>query len=159
MKARVAVPAQVDDRVVYGLFFYLWHSRWAVMLTSPLLYACAIPFVLLDAFASLYQAVCFPVYGIPKVLRRDHFAYDRVKLRYLNLLERVNCFFCSYANGVAGYVREIAARTEQHWCPIRHDRQPKVTHSRYGLFLNYGDRSAYRDRIEQVRRDFRDLER
>ena len=158
MKARVSAPEQVDESAVYGLFSYLWHSRWAVVVTSPLLYVCAIPFVLLDAFVSLYQAVCFPVYGIPKVRRRDHIAYDRAKLRYLNLLERVNCLFCSYANGVAGYVREIAARTEQHWCPIQHHRHPKAPHSRYGLFLNYGDRSAYRDRVEDVRRDFRDLQ-
>lgn len=157
MRTREAAPGERDDSVVYGLAAYLWHSRWAVALTSPLLYACLIPFALLDVFASLYQAVCFPVYGVPKVARRDHFEFDRVKLPYLNLLERVNCFYCSYANGVAGYAREIAARTEQHWCPIQHDKHPKSPHSRYGLFLNYGDRSAYRDQIEDVRRNFRDL--
>lgn len=158
MKTReVAAPA--EDTVVYGLGSYLWHSRWAVAITSPFLYAVLIPFLLLDLFASLYQAVCFPVYGIPKVRRRDHIVFDRVKLRYLNLLERMNCFYCSYANGVAGYVREIAARTEQHWCPIQHEKHPRAPHSRYDRFLNYGDRDAYRDRLDEVSRDFRDLER
>lgn len=159
MKAREVVPAQSEDGVVYGLWPYLYHSRWAVMLSCPFLYACAVPFALLDLFASVYQAVCFPIYGIPRVRRGDHIVFDRVKLRYLNALERLNCFYCSYANGVAAYAGEIAARTEQHWCPIQHDRHPKAPHSRYGRFLNYGDRDAYRDRVKEVRRDFRDLER
>ena len=159
VKTHEAARAQADTAVVNGLWSYLWHSRWAVAVTSPLLYLCTVPFFLLDVFASLYQAVCFPVYGIPKVRRGDHIVFDRVKLRYLNLLERLNCMYCSYANGVASYAAEIAARTEQHWCPIQHDKHPKAPHSRYGRFLSYGDREGYRERGEEVRRDFRDLER
>jgi len=151
-------PAAGCRQVVNGLAAYIWHSRWAVVLTAPVLYACVVPFVLLDAFSSLYQAVCFPVYGIPKVRRRDHFVYDRARLPYLNALERLNCYYCSYANGVAAYVREIAARTEQHWCPIQHARHPQSPHSRYGRFLGFGDAREYRERLEEVRRDFRDIE-
>ena len=117
-----------------NLLWYVSHARWAVALSSPLLYLCILPFVLLDAFASLYQSVCFPIYGIPKVVRKDYIVFDRAKLRYLNALERLNCLYCSYANGVAPYVAEIAARTEQHWCPIQHERVPKVPHSRYPRF-------------------------
>ncbi len=147
----------VDDARPSNLLWYVLRARWAVVLSSPLLYLCVMPFLFLDLFASLYQAVCFPIYGIPKVLRRDYIVFDRVKLRYLNALERVNCLYCSYANGVAPYVAEIAARTEQHWCPIQHERHPKVPHSRYPYFLNYGDGSGYAERSEEVRRDFRDL--
>ena len=82
-----------------------------------MIYGCLILFVLLDAAISLSQFVCFPIYKIPTVSRKGHFIFDRGKLRYLNLLERVHCLYCSYANGVASYVAEIAARTEQHWCP------------------------------------------
>ena len=44
-----------------GLAAYLINAGWLVRLTSPVIYACIIPFVLLDLFVTLYQAVCFPV--------------------------------------------------------------------------------------------------
>jgi hypothetical protein len=34
----------------------------------------------------------------------------------------------------------------------------KGIHSRYEYFFDYGDAESYRTRIEQVRRDFKDLE-
>lgn len=113
--------------------------------------------MLTDIFVSLYQAVCFPVYGIPKARRKGYIAIDRNKLRYLNLLEGLNCMYCSYSNGMLAYVVEIAGRTEQHWCPIKHVRRIQYAHDRYSHFLPYGDASAYRERIDKVRDDFRDL--
>jgi hypothetical protein len=41
--------------------------------------------------------------------------FDRTHLAYLNLVEKINCAYCSYGNGLAAYLREIAARTEQYW--------------------------------------------
>ena len=144
-------------RLKTSLFRYLRQSRFFVILTAPFIYACIIPFVLLDLFVSTYQAVCFPVYGIPKARRRDYMAIDRGKLRYLNALEGLNCTYCSYANGLLAYVVEIAGRTEQHWCPIKHARRVQRVHDRYSHFLPYGDASAYRERIDKVRCDFKDL--
>jgi len=140
-----------------SLVRYVLHSRFFAILTAPFIYACIIPFVLLDLFISTYQAVCFPVYGIPKARRRDYMAIDRNKLRYLNAVEGLNCMYCSYANGLLAYVVEIAGRTEQHWCPIRHARRLQKTHDRYSHFLPYGDAAAYRKKIEDVRCDFNDL--
>jgi len=140
-----------------SLLRYVAHSRILAVLTAPFIYACFIPFVLLDAFVSTYQAVCFPVYGIPKARRKDYMAIDRNKLRYLNALEGLNCMYCSYANGLLAYVVEIAGRTEQHWCPIKHARRIQHAHDRYSHFLPYGDASAYRERIDKVRDDFKDL--
>ena len=80
-----------------------------------------------------------PVYGIHKVLRQDRFVFDRAQLGYLNLFERVNCAYCSYANGLISYVREIAGRTEQYWCPIKHARRMHDAHGRYHEFFEYGD--------------------
>jgi hypothetical protein len=144
-------------RLKTSLFRYVLHSRFFVVLTAPFIYACIIPFALLDLFVSVYQAVCFPVYGIPKARRRDYMAIDRAKLRYLNALEALNCTYCSYANGMLAYVVEVAARTEQHWCPIRHARRVQRVHDRYSHFLPYGDASAYRERVDKVRCDFKDL--
>jgi hypothetical protein len=140
-----------------SLFRYVLHSRFMAILTAPFIYACIIPFVILDLFISVYQGVCFPVYGIPKARRRDYIAIDRNQLRYLNALEGFNCLYCSYGNGILAYVTEIAGRTEQHWCPIKHARRLQKTHDRYAHFLPYGDAKAYRDQIDNVRDDFEDL--
>jgi hypothetical protein len=85
------------------------------------------------------------------VPRRRYFAIDRHKLAYLNAIEKANCTFCSYANGLLAYVREVAARTEQYWCPIRHARAIPVPHSRYHLFFEYGDAERYRRELMPLR--------
>lgn len=41
-------------------------------------------------------------------------------------MEKVNCVYCSYFNGLMSYLREIAGRTEQYWCPIRTPACPKA---------------------------------
>jgi len=144
-------------RLKTSLARYVLQSRFFAIVTAPFIYACIIPFALTDLFVSLYQAVCFPVYGIPKARRQDYIAIDRNKLRYLNALEGLNCMYCSYANGLLAYVVEIAGRTEQHWCPIKHARRTQHAHDRYSHFLPYGDAAAYRERVEKVRDDFKDL--
>jgi hypothetical protein len=145
------------SRLKTSLVRYVLQSRLLAILTAPFIYAVIIPFVLLDLFVTVYQAVCFPVYGIPKARRSDYIAIDRNKLRYLNALEGFNCLYCSYGNGVLAYAVEIAGRTEQHWCPIKHARRVKNAHDRYANFLPYGDARAYRDKIETVRCDFADV--
>ena len=144
-------------RLKAALIPYLLQSRFFAILTAPFIYVLIIPFSLLDLFVSTYQAVCFPVYGIPKARRQDFIAIDRGRLRYLNALEGLNCLYCSYVNGLLAYIVEIAGRTEQHWCPIKHARRVQNTHDRYADFLPYGDASAYRDQLEKVRCDFKDL--
>ena len=123
----------------------------AVILTAPMIYSLVIPFAIVDAWASLYQAICFPAYRLPQVKRGDYLAFDRKKLSYLNIIEALNCEFCSYANGVAAYVREIASRTEQYWCPIKHAVKITDPHHRYYEFLEYGDAEGYRARLAEFR--------
>jgi len=129
-----------------------------VLLTTPLIWFCLLPIVFLDLVLTIYQAVCFPIYGIPKARRTDFILLDRRRLAYLNLIEKLNCEYCSYANGIFAYATEVAARTEQYWCPIKHALRMKGVHGRYQYFFDYGDAEGYRTRIEQVRRDFKDLE-
>ena len=137
-----------------GLFRFLRRSRLPVALTSPIIYAGWIPFLLLDLFVSLYQAVCFPIYRIPRVRRSDYVVFDREDLPYLNAVEKFNCFYCSYANGIAAYTREVAARTEEYWCPIKHGRRLKAAHDRYPRFFDYGDAEAFRQGLERLRRQY-----
>jgi len=133
------------------LWRYLLDGEIATVFTAPVIYALAAPFALLDVSVSLYQAICFRAWRIRRVRRRDYFSLDRHKLPYLNALERLNCLYCSYTNGLLAYVSEIAARTEQYWCPIRHARLTRGTHHRYPAFAGYGDGRAYRNRLPAFR--------
>jgi hypothetical protein len=135
---------------------YLLHAHPMVVITAPVIYAMIVPFALLDLFVTVYQAVCFPVYGIPKVRRSDYLVFDRGHLAYLNALEKLNCAYCSYANGLIAYVREIAGRTEQHWCPIKHARRVIGAHPRYATFEDYGDADGFRRMIAESRRENQD---
>lgn len=164
-KRRVELNYKVQDGVVQfehevverhrllkaRLLKYVFGARPAMILTAPAIYALIIPFALLDLFVALYQAVCFPVYGIPRVRRSDYFAFDREQLAFLNAVEKINCAYCAYANGLLGYVREIASRTEEYWCPIKHARRVLGTHPRYASFVDYGDADAYRHDLESLR--------
>jgi hypothetical protein len=141
-------------RYKVGLLRFLIRSRILVVLTSPVIYAGWIPFLLLDLFVTVYQAICFPIYRIPKVKRSDYLVFDRADLPYLNLIEKFNCFYCSYGNGVAAYFREVAARTEQYWCPIKHARRLRGAHERYPSFFEHGDAEAYRQGLNRLRRQY-----
>ena len=131
---------------------YVLGAHPLVILSAPVIYAGVVPFVLLDLFVSVYQAVCFPIYGIARVKRSDYLVFDRHHLAYLNALEKLNCAYCSYANGLIAYVREIAARTEQYWCPIKHARRVIGTHARYAMFDDYGNGEGYQQRLEDIRK-------
>lgn len=108
---------------------------------------------MLDLFVSTYQFICFPVYGIPKVRRSNYMVFDRYHLAYLNMLEKLNCSYCSYGNGVIAYAREIASRTEQYWCPIKHARRLIGAHPRYALFADYGSAEGFRNATQSFHVD------
>ena len=130
---------------------FLGAARPMVILTAPVIYSLILPFALLDLFVSLYQAICFPVYGIAKVRRADHIAFDRQHLAYLNGLQKLNCVYCGYCNGLISFVREVAGRTEQYWCPIKHARRMAGRHEQYGDFVAYGDAEGFREESEGLR--------
>jgi hypothetical protein len=133
-----------------GLIKYVLHARLRNFLTAPLIYSLSVILLLLDLSVSIYQVICFPIYGIKRVKRSDYLIFDRRHLAYLNILEKINCGYCSYANGLIGYVREIAARTEQYWCPIKHAERIRAAHPRYSHFLDYGDAERYHDHQQKI---------
>jgi hypothetical protein len=136
---------------------FLRESDLPSTLSAPIIYSAVIPFLLLDAWISIYQRICFPIYGIPRVRRADYIIMDRWRLAYLNTIEKANCEYCSYANGLIAYVREVAARTEQYWCPIKHARRVHAPHSRYRHFVDYGDAEGYKRELPGLREDLRRL--
>ncbi len=128
------------------------------MLTVPVIWFAIVPALFMDLFATIYQAICFPLYGIPKVKRSDYIIIDRHYLEYLNIIEKINCVYCGYFTGLIGFVQEVAARTEQYWCPIKHARKTRAIHSRYNnFFLDYGDCDRYQEKLKEIRKSFDDI--
>ncbi len=141
-----------------GLIDYVRGARLSVVVTAPVIYALIVPIAVLDVFVTAYQAICFRAYGIQRVRRRDYLVFDRQSLGYLNALEKLNCAYCSYANGVFAFVREVGARTEQYWCPIKHARRLVAPHARYADFVAFGDAQSYHAELERLRSQLAALE-
>ncbi|MCR4377601.1 MAG: hypothetical protein NUV50_05850 [Rhodospirillales bacterium] len=143
-----------------GLLRFWRESNFLNFISSPVIYALVVPLIVLDLSLTLYQFVCFPIYRIRKVPRSDFIVFDRYQLEYLNAVEKLNCTFCSYGNGVIAYGREIASRTEERWCPIKHANRVRGLHQRYYQFDDYGDAQSYREREKQrmdaIRKSFED---
>jgi acyl dehydratase len=134
-----------------GVLRYLLTSDWRVLLSVPFIYPVLLPMLLLDLFITVYQWVCFPLYRIPRVPRSDYFLFDRTHLAYLNLIEKINCAYCSYGNGLIAYAREVVGLTEQYWCPIKHARRVVQAHPYYHGFSDYGDAVNYREQLQSLR--------
>jgi hypothetical protein len=127
------------------------HAELRNVLSAPFIYAMVVPFALFDMGISIYQLICFPLYRIRRVRRADYIVVDRHHLNYLNFFERLHCTYCAYANGVIAYAGEIAARTEQYWCPIKHARKVLGTHARYRQFADFGDADDYPAVVTRLR--------
>ncbi len=153
-QARVRFEREVLEqqrRFKTGLLRYLLSSNWRSVVTAPVIYAVLGPMLLLDLSITLYQHICFRAYGIARVKRSDYFVYDRAHLAYLNWIEKINCAYCSYGNGLMAYGREVVARTEQYWCPIKHARKVMAAHPYYTGFVDFGDAEGYQRELENLR--------
>ena len=130
---------------------YLLDANPLMILSAPVIYSLLIPIALADLWVMAYQAICFPVYKIPKVRRRDYLVFDRHHLAYLNIIEKINCAYCSYANGAIAFIREVASRTEVYWCPIKHARRVLGPHPHYRGFADFGDAEGFREKLKQMK--------
>jgi hypothetical protein len=146
---------RAQRRLKQSIPSYLLESRPLNLLAAPVIYSMIVPIVLLDGWISLYQWICFPLFGIRRVLRREYIIIDRHKLSYLNGIEKLNCVYCGYANGVFAYTREITARTETYWCPVKHGKRTVDPHRYYDDFAPYGDASGYKRRLPVLRRSLK----
>ncbi len=140
------------------LWPYLRDARMGHVLTAPIVYSVIIPLVLLDLFVTLYQHICFRVYGIALVKRSKYLVIDRQHLDYLNIIEKLNCVYCGYGNGLIEYVREVFARTEQYWCPIKHASHLASQHRHAQNFVDFGDAERYRQELGRLRRQLQNKE-
>ena len=147
--------AAAQRRLRIGSLRYISQAPLRHLLLAPAIYAMVLPLALLDVTMTAYQWICFTTWGIARVPRRQYVVLDRHRLPYLNTIEKLNCVYCGYGNGVLAYAREISARTEQYWCPIRHATQVRGAHARVKDFADYGDAEAYRTRLEELRAKLR----
>ena len=150
---REVLDAQRAFRI--HLAHYVLNARFLSIATAPIIYAMVVPLAVLDLSMSIYQAICFTAYGVPKVRRGDYIIFDRHKLAYLNALQKFNCVYCSYGNGMIAYVQEIASRTEAYWCPIKHAQSTKSFMPRYARFSDYGSAETYHEDFERNREEAR----
>ena len=151
---RVEFERNVRDahlKLKRNFFRWVLTDRPQNLLTAPFIYGLILPLSFADLCVTLYQAACFPVYGIGRVRRADYIVFDRQELGYLNWFERFHCTYCAYANGLIAYIGEITARTEQYFCPIKHARKALGTHARYAHFLGFGEAENYHARLEGFR--------
>ncbi len=138
-----------------GILTFLRRSPLAALVVAPAVYGLIVPLVLLDLSVSVFLWVCFPAWGMERVRRADYVIVDRHRLAYLNGIEKLNCAFCGYANGVIAYAREAASRSEQYWCPIKHALRVRAPHPRYRGFVDYGDAEGFRAELNALRAEVR----
>lgn len=143
---------QAHKKLKMNFFRWLVTNRPQNLITGPIIYSMVAPLFMLDIFVTFYQWSCFPIYGITKVRRSDYIVFDRHQLGYLNFIERFHCTYCEYGNGLISYLREIVARTEEYFCPIKHAHKILGAHGRYNRFLDYGEAEAYEAKLETFRK-------
>ena len=142
---------QAQRRLRQGLWRTIAQAPLRHLALAPVIYAMVIPLAFLDLTMTLYQWTCFTAWGIARVSRRRYVVLDRHRLAYLNAIEKLNCVYCGYGNGVIAYAREITGRTEQYWCPIRHAAPIRDPHPHTRDFVDYGDAEGYRARLADLR--------
>ena len=142
---------EAHRKLKIGIFPWLRNSNPLNVLSAPIIYAMIFPFLILDLAITIYQMICFPLYRIENVERKKYIIIDRHNLSYLNGIEKINCMYCGYVNGLIAYSREIVARTEQYWCPIKHAKRILDPHRRYAKFSDFGNHENYHQHVKHMR--------
>jgi len=120
------------------------YKRFRHIVSTPIIYIVIIPLLILDIGMELYHRTCFPLYDIPFVKRSSYIRIDRQKLSYLNWLQKLNCMYCGYANGLLHYATVIAGETEKYWCGIEHKKDVNfISPKHQKVFLGYGDKDQF----------------
>ena len=121
----------------------------ANLVAAPFIYAVLAPLMALDAFVSLYQAICFRLWSIPQVRRAPHMRFDRAvavperaaapELPLLQLRQRR----ARLRHGDRRQDRAVGARSST--------TDPDTPHSRYKAFIAYGDSHDLKRRWSELR--------
>jgi hypothetical protein len=126
------------------------HRGWRIrhIISIPFIWGMVVPMIVFDVSLEIYHHVCFRLYGIPRVKRAHYFLVDRSELKYITSIDKVNCIYCSYGNGLFKYASEIAARTETYWCGIKHkEYNPDYHPEHHKEFANYNDPKDFEEKF------------
>ena len=119
-------------------------------LCLPFIYLGIIPIVILDIFLELYHQVCFRLYGLPLIKRSSYIKIDRHRLSYLNVIDKFNCAYCGYANGLMNYAVKIVGKTEEYWCGIKHKKYKDfIEPEHHKNFTEYGDEKGFKEKYKK----------
>lgn len=121
-------------------------ERWFLnSLSIPIIYGAIVPLIIFDIYLEIYHQICFRLYGIPVIKRKNYIKIDRHKLNYLPWYDKINCAYCGYGNGLINYASEILAKTEKFWCGIKHAKDPNFKIPQHHQdFLEYGDEDVFK---------------
>ena len=84
------------------------------------IYSLIIPIVILDFSVSLYQLIYFTAMEIPKISKKQFVVMERWDLSKLTFLQKINCVYCEYTNGILAYAKAVGNQTEIYSCAIKH---------------------------------------
>ena len=143
-----------NKRLKKPLLETIFTAQIREIISIPFIYMMYFPALLLDFMLFIYQHVAFRLYKIPIVKRSEFIIYDRAQLDYLNIVQKINCIYCSYFNWLMSYAVEIWWRTERYWCPIKHAKKMKWWHDWQKHFSDYWDPDGFKDtfcKIEKVK--------
>lgn len=128
------------------------------IIAMPFILAMIVPALFLDICITIYHSVAFPLYGIPKVKRYEYIVFDRRFLGYLNIIQKIQCLYCSYVNGLFAYSVEIAGRTERYWCPVKSAHKPHFSHGWYKDFADYWNPEEWKEKYRHDEKSFASLQ-
>jgi len=125
---------------------YIKHPRKVIiLLLMPLLWTLIIPLMVTDIWIEMYHRILFPLYKLPYVKRSDYIQImDRARLPYLNIIQKIYCMYCGYANGIVRYRVQIAGETEHYRCGIQHQKRKNfIVEEHQKDFAKYGDKNDF----------------
>ncbi len=143
-----ATVREQKERITH-FFQYLKEAPLLHILSAPIVYMMILPAIFLDVLLFIYVKTIFPIYKFPIIKRGDYIVFDRQYLGYLNFIEKLNCVYCSYFNGLMNYTVAVAARSELYFCPIKHAKKIAYQHEHYQDFLSYADAKSYHDDLQK----------
>lgn len=128
-------------------------NRILVLTVTPIIASLLIPVLIMDVWTEIYHRICFPIYKIPLVKRSNYvMVWDRPSLAYLNVVQKIGCAYCGYVNGLMRYWKEIAARTEKYWCPIKHAMNVEFLEAEHQSrldFAEFGDKDVFKEQYRK----------
>lgn len=116
----------------------------------PFIYAFFFPLAVMDIFLEIYHQICFRLYDLPLVPRSAYIKIDRQKLEYLDNVQKINCMYCGYANGLLKYATVIAAESEAYWCGIQHKKDQEFkAPDHHRNFAKYNSKKDFVDKYKK----------